>query len=427
MERLTIFASFPTIPLTDCIPHGDGLVAYHFLASLAQRGHRIHVVTSRAELTRPFSGDVCLYQMNPSADQPAPGALAYMRWSRRILRDICKNEQVDLIHELNPVLSLYSLAFAGCGLPVVLGPHSSRWMNAGAETFRERAMLHSKLLFKDMVVSRQHQRASAILLSTPAALNNVCHPEELAGRLFLLPPGLDSNEFSPASEVTETAPSILFLANVSARKGIFSLLAAFSALAARMPHVKLVIAGDGPDLPEVRRRVAASPFQDQIAFTGRVERAQVPALMRRCTIYCLPSQGEPFGMTVVEAMGCGKPLVVTDAGGPACIVSDAGGRRVPVGDALRLAGALEELLSRPELCRQMGRHNRGEVERTYAWPVVISRLENIYRSVLGIQSEAAADRVRLEHIERYRGRLGSLTPRPATMARIQPSEVEAQL
>jgi glycosyltransferase involved in cell wall biosynthesis len=429
MERLTIFASFPTTPLTDCVPNGDGLVAYHFLEALALRGHRLHVATPQAELRRPFPGDVCVYEMNRTAQQSRRNTLAYMRWTRQTLQSIRRTERIDLIHELNPVFVLRSLAFAGCGLPVVLGPHSSRWQDATEQqSFVTRIQRRTMALLKDVIIDQQHRRASAILLSTLAALNNVRNPEERTDSLFVLPPGLNTDEFSPASECEQHAPTILFLANVLARKGIFTLLDAFSILTARMPQAKLLIAGGGPDLAAVQQRIAAASFRSQVIFTGRVDRAQVPDLMRRCTVYCLPSQGEPFGMTILEAMACGKPLVVTDAGGPACMVSDAGGRRVPVGDAAHLAEALQELLSQPELCRQMGQHNRSEVERKYAWPVVAERLENIYRSVLGAHSQAEADRVTTQQIAAYRQKAtGSLKAQPASMTPLRPGKLEAQL
>jgi glycosyltransferase involved in cell wall biosynthesis len=365
--------------------------------------------------------------MKPTAQQSKPGTLAYMRWTRQILHSIRRTERVDLVHELNPVFVLRSLAFADCGLPVVLGPHSSRWQDANGRAVT-RSMRATRDLFKDVIIHQQHRRANAILLSTLAALNNVRNPEARIESLFVLPLGLNTEEFSPVPEHVPDAPTVLFLANVVARKGIFSLLDAFSILTARMPTAKLLIAGDGIDLASVRQRVAAASFHAQVTFAGRIDRAQVPDLMRRCTVYCLPSQGEPFGMTIIEAMACGKPLVVTDAGGPACIVSDAGGRRVPVGDAVRLAEALEELLSQPALCRQMGRHNRAEVERKYAWPVVAERLEKIYRSVLGAQGHAESDRVTKQQIAAYRQKAkASLSPEPAAVPVLTPGNLEAQL
>lgn len=422
-NTLTIFASFPTVPLTDCIPNGDGLVAYHMIDQLSKLGHRVHVVTPRAELETPFCDRVSVYEMNAPDDKSRPGALAYMRWSRKVLREICSREQVDLIHELNPVFSFCSLAFRGFGIPIVLGPHSSRWprMSNGKTPWLRLVREEAKQKVKDLSVARQHKDAEAILLSTVAALNNVATPEEFTGKLFILPPGIDATVFAPGPEIASADPTVLFLANVSARKGIFSLLEAFACLASRMPSARLIVAGDGPDLSEVKRRVALSFFEERVEFLGRVHRADVPELMRRCTVYCLPSLGEPFGMTAIEAMACGKPLVVTCAGGLQHMISKDGGRRVDVGNSLALAAALEELLLDPELCRQMGEHNRRQAEQTYAWPVIAVRLERIYRHVLGYRTGENPDLITKEQIYSYRAMLSKTatpnspsTPRPAS-------------
>ena len=405
-RSLSLFFSFPTKPLTDWLPSGDGLIAHRMIAELAERGHRIHVATPYADLHHPLSEQITVHQMNTQKEQPRPGAFAYMRWTRHILNRVRTTMQVDLIHELNPVFSLRSLAFVDSGIPVVLGPHSSRWpINLDSKplllsTNRRRITQ----MFKNVCVDWQHQCAQAILLSTQAALNNVVQPERFIDRLFILPPGIDLCDFSPGPDRTADNPTVLFLANVVVRKGIFSLLEAFDSLSRRMPRVRLVIAGDGPALAAVKEKVAASHYSDRVQFLGRVDRADIPNILRQCTVYCLPSHGEPFGMSALEAMACGKPLIVTDAGGLSYMVSDQGGRRVPVKDPIALAGALEELLSNPELCHGMGAYNRKQVEAQYAWPIVASRLENIYQQVLGSETKANPDRITHLDISEYRRR-----------------------
>lgn len=427
MDSLTIFASFPMMPLTDHLPNGDGLVAYHLIESLAKRGHRVHVATPWSALRTQPSDRIQIHVMNSGADDPRPGALSYMLWVRRIVKRVRRTEHIDLIHELNPVCCFYSLAFLGSGLPVVLGPHVSRWLNpdidlSTSQQFYKRA----KLWLKNRIVSMQHKAADGILLSTLAALDNCQRPESYANKLFLLPPCLDTEKFSPATKTPEDCSTVLFLANVVARKGIFELLNAFSILASHMTQVKLLIAGDGPDLPAVKQRVAELSLGAQVTYFGHATRSQVPHLMQQCSVYCLPSHGEPFGMTAIEAMACGKPLVVTSAGGPAFMVSDSGGRRVPVRDPQSLANALEELLSQPELCHRMGQHNRAEAERMYASPVVAARLERIYNSVLSAGQIASSDRIALPDIDTYRKRITEcVISSPIRVAKSHTPELEA--
>lgn len=411
---LQIFFSFPTTPLTDWVPNGDGLLAYRIIAELAARGHLIHVATPDASLRTPFPQNVTVHTMPGREGLPRPARLHYMAWTRRVVKQVLTTTKLDLIHELNPVFTLLSLAFAGLRVPVVLGPQSSSWpFNAnGKHSALAEIRRRAARLSKDFWVRAQHRRASAILLSTAAALNNVASPERHLGRMFILPPGVDTQEFSPVETAKEpTDPTVLFLANVSMRKGIFTLLEAFDRLVKQMPNARLILAGDGPSLPLVRQQIEASGYRDRIEFLGAVGRADVAAAFCRCSVYCLPSRGEPFGITAIEAMACGKPLVVTNAGGLGYIVSDDGGRRVPVDDAAALANALSELLQNRELRRKMGEYNRQQVEATYAWPLVATRLENIYQEVLAETQSPSPDRLTTADILEHRRREAPPTDR----------------
>ncbi len=419
MRPLTIFLSFPTVPLTDWRPSGDGLLAHKIITELANRGHIIHVATVRADLRSSFPQSVTVHQMNPDARR-CPSALSYMLWSRRTMQMVRAETRLDLVHELNPVFSLLSLAFVGSGIPVVLGPHSSRWpADADGEPSRRKKLRRAVTdIVKKFCVGQQHRRARAILLSTPAALNNVSHPERMTGRLYLLPPGIDDKEFSPSfTNEGAQARRVLFLANVLQRKGIFTLLQAFEQVAARQPEARLVIAGDGKALAAAKLIAAAMHCRSRIEFLGRVGRDQAPDLLRRCSVYCLPSHGEPFGISALEAMACERPLVTTDAGGLAYLVSERGGRCVPVGDASALADALLELLCDAQLRRRMGKYNRSQIEASYAWPKVISRLERIYREVVTGEPLAIDDRITSTDILEYRNRVSrSGTSKPASFA-----------
>jgi glycosyltransferase involved in cell wall biosynthesis len=104
--------------------------------------------------------------------------------------------------------------------------------------------------------------------------------------------------------------------------------------------------------------------------------------MQDCSLYCLPSLGEPFGISAVEAMACGKALVVTDAGGLADLVRPSGGLKVPPADPETLASALLELLTDRARCASMGLYNRELALKEYSWSAAIDRLLGIYQELL---------------------------------------------
>jgi len=384
--RLRIFVPHCSDLLTDYLPHGDGLIAHGFITNLARRGHELHVAAQRVELREPLPPNITLYKIPLATKGRLSSRLEYMLRVRRLLKELRKAFQFDLIHQLNPVFTGMSLALAGSGLPLVLGTYVARWPEdpdslVSGKTWFGRALAAGR----NVVAAVQQRQADVLLLTTPAAENRLPEPNDARSRVQLLPHGLDTQLFSPEpgwDSADQRNPSILFFANVVERKGIFTLIEAFPGIVQRIPNVVLRIAGNGPALPKVKRRVAALSCVSQVEFLGRQERSAAPALYRNASVYCLPSHGEPYATTVLEAMSCGKPVVVTDAGGLSHMVHNRGGKKVPVGDATSLANALVELLQDPSQRLAMGRYNRELVETTMTWERVTRRLEEIYVEML---------------------------------------------
>ena len=384
MQPLNIFVPHCSDLLTDHRPHGDGLVANGFLRHIARRGHHLYVAAERVDVLEPFPGNVHITELNPAGRKGLGVRLRYLHEMRRLFRQQRRTVRFDLVHQLNPVFTGMSLALPGDRTPLVLGPYVANWPDnpdaAHASPGPARGVIAAA---RTLLARLQQSQASALLLTTPAAVDRIPQHAELNARMHLLPHGLDTNLFVPPSHapVSKTL-DILFLSNVSRRKGIFDLLQAFEAIAAEFPSARLQIAGDGPELGEAQAMAERMSCRDAIHFLGRQTRAGSLSLLQQCTLFCQPSLGEPFGMSAAEAMGCGKPLVITAAGGLQYLIDDAGGMRVPVGSPEPLAHAIRALLSDPSLRASMGAHNQRRAVEWLAWDRVIDRLEQIYVELL---------------------------------------------
>jgi L-malate glycosyltransferase len=391
MKRpLTIFVPHCSDLLTDHMPHGDGLIAHGFISRLARRGHRIHVAVQKVDLQEPLGSNVTIHPMPGESRGRIVWRLAYMHRLRRLFWKLRLRIPFDLIHQLNPVFTGLSLSLAGSGVPLVLGTYVARWPSEQSSTVAGGCAERAVAYVRDMVSALQQRHADTLVLTTPAARNRLPNAGCVGDRVRFLPHGIDTKLFSPAPASESMAqctgdrnqPSILFFSNVVKRKGIFTLIDAFATVATEVPNVQLRIAGDGPDLAEAKQRVARSSCAHQVKFLGSQKLRDAPAFYRSCSVYCLPSFGEPYGGSLVEAMSCGKPVVVTDSGGPPHIVSTDGGCLVPAGDRSALARALIELLRDPARRASMGRHNRHVVETTMSWDHVVEQLEDIYATTL---------------------------------------------
>lgn len=399
---LNIFVPHCSDLLTDHLPHGDGLIAHGFLNSLARRGHRLHVAAQRVDVREALHPNITLYLIPVRKPRGMQSRLQYMFRVRHLMHELQKSQRFDLVHQLNPVFTGISLALAGSRLPLVLGTYVARWpddpdaLTSGGGWV---GVVVAKA--RERIAAMQQRRADALLLTTPAAWNRLPEPEEVRSRIHVIPHGIDTELFSPrlgwdtreTLQAEQQKPSILFLANVLKRKGIFPLIDAFRVVANEFKNCILRVAGSGPDLAEVKRRVAAMDCAGQVEFLGHQERVNAPELYRDCTVYCLPSFGEPYGTTVVEAMSCARSLVVTDCGALPHLVHESGGLRVPSGNSDALAQALIRLLRHPEERVEMGRYNRQLVESKMSWDSVAQQLETIYEITLARRAAQSGQKV----------------------------------
>lgn len=390
-RALTIFIAHPSQFLTDHRSHGDGLAAYDLIRRLAERGHELHVAVGEMDLRGQLPANVEFYPIKTRAEPLTMlWRLEYTTKVRELLGRLSKKKRIDVIHQLNPVVTGLSLFLGKTGCPLVLGPYVPYWSRR-AEGPDRRPHLTERVGdgFRDYVLTkilhRQQQLAAALLISTPAAMAKICSEPKILAKTHELPYGVDVRLFSPRDDRPNDtrSPNILFIANLQRRKGIYTLLDAFEILAAKHPTCHLTIAGGGEEEAEIKRLIATKMLGLRVTMTGRVDRQDVPAALRDCTVYCLPSYGEPFGMSALEAMACGVPVVATDVGGLSYLITEDGGRKVPPGDAPALAGALLEIVNSPALQLQMGAFNRARVLRAYGKDQIVGRLEEIYRKVIG--------------------------------------------
>jgi glycosyltransferase involved in cell wall biosynthesis len=96
--------------------------------------------------------------------------------------------------------------------------------------------------------------------------------------------------------------------------------------------------------------------------------------------------GEAFGVVLLEAMACAKPVIASDLPGVRSVVSDGvDGMLVRPGDASDLAAKVQMLLDNPQQQHEMGERGRNKVDSTYDWPKIIPRLVQVYEQVLGCE------------------------------------------
>jgi glycosyltransferase involved in cell wall biosynthesis len=205
----------------------------------------------------------------------------------------------------------------------------------------------------------------------------------------VLPCGVDHHLFGPDGPADARTPGrhrLVAVSRLVERKGLGTIVAAL----AELPQAELVVAG-GPHPSRLGRDREAQRLlglarrygvADRLHLRGRVERAEVPALLRSADVaVCVPWY-EPFGMVAVEAMACGVPVVASGVGGMVdTVVDGVTGVHVPPRDPLRLAGVLRDLLDDPSLRASLGAAGVNRARDHYSWSKVARATLDTYREV----------------------------------------------
>jgi len=178
--------------------------------------------------------------------------------------------------------------------------------------------------------------------------------------------------------VSARAPVIGIIGSLTAHKGHAVALHALARLRSRMPDVRMLIVGDGPERERLQTQAETLGLSPSVVFTGR--QATVSPLMAACDVICLPSiQREGLGLTLLEAMTIGKAVVGSDIDGIREVVAvSETGALVPPNDADRLAETLASLLADPERRRAMGANGRRRVERLFSDSLMVQRVTALY-------------------------------------------------
>jgi glycosyltransferase involved in cell wall biosynthesis len=200
--------------------------------------------------------------------------------------------------------------------------------------------------------------------------------------------GTDLRRFSPAptgngAVDSRFGPHMIFACRqLFPRKGIRFLIEAAAALKPRYPDLKVVVAGDGFERPELIHLAESLGIARDVTFLGWVPNAELPPYYRAAAVSVIPSLEEGFGIPAAEAMGCQTPVVASDAGGLPEVVEDGvTGLIVPRGDSAALAQAIGALLADPARRVQMGRAGRERALRLFDWDRTAEQLERIYAEV----------------------------------------------
>ena len=205
---------------------------------------------------------------------------------------------------------------------------------------------------------------------------------EITPRSSFIYQGVKVPDLQPEPLPTES-PRLLCLGRLDGVKGFDLALAAFASIAARFPRARLVIAGDGPERPELERQAAELGLGDAVEFSGWAAPDAVPALINSATVVVMPSRSESFGLVALEAAMMARPVVATRVGGLVeIVVHQQTGLLVEPEDSSALAEAIASLLNHPQTATHMGKAARQRAQEVFSWDRYVEAYDTLYQRLI---------------------------------------------
>ena len=201
--------------------------------------------------------------------------------------------------------------------------------------------------------------------------------------------GVDLNEYinskneKPSLKENKRKPICLFVGRIDdPRKGLDVLLEAISKIINKI-DIELLIVGKG-DKKLYKKLATDLGISKNIKFLGFVDEKNLKKLFIECDIYVSSSRLEGFGLTIVEAMAAGKPIIATKAGAiPELINNNENGFLVNIDDSDAMAKSILELLKNKELAEKIGKNNFKNVIENFSWIKNVIELEQVYKNMIG--------------------------------------------
>ena len=306
------------------------------------------------------------------------------------LRSLWESDRPDVVHALAWTSGLAALAAArDLGIPVVQEFSSlsvaERRAAAGQPGGVKADGASAARIRLEPAIGRS---ATAVVATNSAEVSDLANLGVHRSSIRIVPWGVDTDLFTPEGPVAKRngRPRLLTSADLTQRKPLETLMRALT----KVPGAELLVVG-GPaeaDLPKDDNYVKLAKFAatlgitDRVIFTGEVEYAAMPPLLRSADLVISTCQYEPSGTTSLQAMACGTPVIAPPVGGHMdAVVDGTTGIIIPPDRPALLAQRIRQLLAHPMLIEAYGVAAVDRVRSRYSWDRIAGETLAVYDRV----------------------------------------------
>ncbi len=300
----------------------------------------------------------------------------------RRLRAALRQRAFDLVHVHNGRSAfIAALAGAGRAVPMVMTQHflsparTTRRGWRGWFSKQVHGWLGRRIVRHVAISEAVRQAAIAAGIAAPEAIEVILNG--------IRPPAAGNAKKLAERErwVGQAKPLIFCAARAEREKDLPTLIEAMRLVVASQPQAQCAVAGSGRDLETLRQLTVEAGLSEKFHWLGF--RDDVADWLSAADIFVLPSVAEPFGLSIVEAMACGKPVVACKAGGPPEIVADGvSGILVPPQSPKEMAAALASLAGDAAWRQRMGEAGRERFQQVFTADRMAQEMAALYRRVV---------------------------------------------
>jgi glycosyltransferase involved in cell wall biosynthesis len=378
-----------TIPRPGAALADDQIRTRELARTLAAAGHQVTVYIRKhrsGTQDMPRQRDaVRVVELGPHADN-ASDLLGGVPAFTAPLHDSWRKDRPDVIHAMRWTSGLSALAASrDLRIPVV-----QTFATLGVAERRHRVLPGTVTTERIRLEPAIGRSADAVVAGNSGDATDLARLGVPRRSIKVIPCGVDTSRFVPEGPVADRNghPRLMTVTDLFQTRALDTLLRAL----ARVPDAELVVVGGPPpdtlrgdtSYQELNALATSLDVSDRVQFTGHVDEDELPPLLRSADLYVSTTEYEPTGMTSLDAMACGTPVVASAAGAPAdAVVDGTTGIMVPPGRPALLAHRIRQLLSHPMMLEAYGVAAADRARSRYSW-------DRIAKETLAVYETAAA-------------------------------------
>jgi len=327
------------------------------------------------KISKIVEGNVTVIRVKYKKTIPELSYLTYLYTVLRTFQELRNELRPDIIHAHSYLAGLAGVILGRlCNVPVIVSEHVF-----AEKSLENESMLQCMTNNIRKFVAKLTLNCAELVTTPTSFLREYLESIGVKSKIKIIPNPVNVNIFYPTNIKHKRYKKILFVGGLHPVKGLNYLLVALKQLRKKRSDFLLDVVGDGPFKNKYEKLARDLDIDDIVTFHGQKSKEEVVDFMRECDFLVLPSVWEAFGIVLIEAMACGKPVVATSCGQRE-IVNERTGILVPPKNSTALANAIDYMLDN---CQNYSSHEIARyVKEKFSYKAVGKLLHRMYLQVL---------------------------------------------